>query len=258
VAAPLEPWVRGRNGEALRVVSGTVSIRAEEGRLEALDLARGEAVLWVDAPERVPWYEQAAPLQAMLHTWAASRGLRLVHGGAVGRPDGCLLLVGRSGAGKSTTALASLRSSLRYLADDFCLVRPDDLTVFSLYSSAKTTSDTLARLPWLARLVIEPPPGEKAIAFLHDHVPEHLLDRAPLRGIVVPRITDEPGAALVPASRALALAELTPGSIGERRGLREEAFRQLAAITVAVPCHVLQLGRDPGCVPELLAGLLDA
>jgi hypothetical protein len=256
---PAEPWRGARNGdEAYRALVGDAYLVAEEGRIEALDLATGEAVFCVDSPRRFPWYEGAVPLQTIVQRWAATRGLGLVHAGAVGRGDGCVLIVGRSGAGKSTTALACVGSPLRYLADDFCLVRASDATVFSLYNSAKTTDDTLARLPHLASASTKPgPPEEKSVAYLHEFAPEALLQRAPLRSVVVPRITDRRTPALVAAGRATALAELAPSSLVALRREREDAFRRLVSVAAAVPCHVLELGSDLDAIPDLLARLLD-
>jgi len=226
--------------------------------VEALDAGRGEALVWFDGPERVPWYDGAAPLRAILARWASRRGLRLIHAGAVGRADGCLLLAGRSGAGKSTTALACLGSGLAYLSDDFCLVRADGPTAFSLYSAAKLSDSTLAMLPHLAPAATYPgPPGEKAVAYLHEHAAPSLLARAPVRAVVLPRIGAAGKSVLRPVGRASALREMTPSAIDDDPSLREDAFRVLAALASAVPCHVLELGRDLDAIPGLLAGLLD-
>jgi hypothetical protein len=256
---PPGPWPGARNGDgAYRALAGGTSLVAEEGRLELVDLPRGEALFCVDSPRRIQWYEDAVPLLAILQRWTAARGLRFVHAGAVGRDDGCVLIVGRSGAGKSTTALACVGSPLRYLADDFSLVRPDDSMVFSVYSSAKTTDETLARLPHLARAASKlGPPDEKSIAFLHEFAPETLLHSAPLRGVVVPRIVSSGRSRLVPAGRAVALAELAPSSLVTLRGGREAAFRALASVAASVPCHVLELGDDLAAIPGLLAGVLE-
>jgi hypothetical protein len=223
-----------------------------------LDLGRGEALYWVDAAVRIPWYESAVPLQSLVEPWTADRGLRLIHAGAVGRGDGCVLIVGPSGAGKSTTALACLDSGLRYVADDFCLVRSHDATVFSVYNSAKATDETVARLPRLVPMLARPgAPREKWLAFLHEHMPDRLLDRARLRAIVVPRIMGRTGSALVPVGRGAALANLVPSSLRDSPQRRQDGFRRLAALAAAVPSYAHELGTDLDAIPSLLAGLLD-
>lgn len=258
-ATPPVPWLAGAGpAGAFRGSSGDVFLWTEEGRVDALDGRRGEAFLWLDSPERLPWYDEAAPLRRILGRWTVGRGLRVLHAGAVGRRDGCLLLIGRGGAGKSTTALACLGSELGYLADDFCLARADEPTAFSLYSSAKMSEQTLAMLPHLGPAATYPgPPGEKAVAYLQEHAPESLLARAPVRGVVLPRIVGGGAPSLVPVGRGAALTALTPNSLDEDPHLREDGFRLLAALAAAVPCHVLELGSDLAAVPPLLAGLLD-
>lgn len=260
-ASPRLPaWSRlASPGEAIRVIATDGVSSAGEGRLESLSLPRGEALFWVDGPARIAWHERAQPLLAIVRPWTASRDVQMVHAAAVGRRNGCLLIVGRSGTGKSTTALACLESPLRLVADDFCLVRAGDLRVFGLYGTAKATDDTLERLPALVPLVTNPQrePGEKATVFLHERAPDVLLSDAPLRGIVVPRIMGRRTSRIVPAGRSAALAELAPGSVFEHREARAGAFRRLAAAAGAVPCHVLELGSDLREVPPLLESLLD-
>jgi len=48
------------------------------------------------------------------------RGYTVIHGNAVEMGDGCLMCVGESGVGKSTTATAFLQRGYRVIADDVC------------------------------------------------------------------------------------------------------------------------------------------
>ena len=259
-AAAVEAALDGRSGgEPVGVASGErLVLVTDAGRVDAIDLDRGEALLWVDASARLQWYDGAMPFYALLRPWAAARELAFVHGAAVGDERGCVLLVGRSGAGKSTTALSCLDSPLRYLADDCCFLRPGDLTVLSVYSSAKTTRDALARLPQLADMFEDPGrPDGKLVAFLGEQFPERLLPQAPLRAFVAPRIAGGRESRLVPAGGATALGELAAGLVFDRPHHREPGFRRLAQVAAAVPSYVLELGSDLGRIPPLLSGLLD-
>ena len=90
-------------------------------------------------------------MRNILHWWAASTSGQLIHAGALGRPDGGVLLLGAGGAGKSTTTLASLGSALRIAGDDFNLVdTAEPVTVHSLYSGAKLADAARSRFPELA------------------------------------------------------------------------------------------------------------
>src|SRR5205823_136180 len=79
------------------------------------------------------------PLRHILHLWLASRGVQFVHAGAVGRPSGGCLIVGKSGSGKSTSTLATLGSELLYAGDDYVgvSVTTGGAHVHSIYGCGK-------------------------------------------------------------------------------------------------------------------------
>ena len=70
-------------------------------------------------------------------------GRQLVHAAAVGTDEGALLITGRGGVGKSTTALACLEAGMQFLGDDYVVVGLDpEPQVYRLYGSAKLTSNS--------------------------------------------------------------------------------------------------------------------
>ena len=123
-----------------------------------------------------------------MHWWSAGLGLQLVHGAAVGTEAGGVLLIGRSGAGKSTQALACVGSSLGYAADDYCLVEIGPaVRGHSLYGSGKANAASIAMLPHLAEAFRASPIDfqGKSIIFIAEHAPEAILRCFPLRAIVL-------------------------------------------------------------------------
>ncbi len=54
------------------------------------------------------------------------RGYSAIHCSALEFGDGCVLVSGVSGAGKSTTAMELIKRGHRYLVDDIAMIRPDD------------------------------------------------------------------------------------------------------------------------------------
>ncbi len=228
--------------------------------LSILDADRARGWFWVRSPSRLTNFERAAPLRALLHLWLAGRGVAIVHGAAVGTDEGCVLLVGGTGVGKSTSALGALRSSLRILADDSCLVAGSEPPVLhTLYSSAKATEETLDRFPFLEPMVSNPGRSEwdKALIFLHEHVPDRLLASAPLRAIVVPRIAARAETVVHAASASTAMVALAPSTMLQLPGTGAASLRRLGAIVRAVPCHRMDAGTDPAGVTAALADLLD-
>jgi hypothetical protein len=78
-----------------------------------------------------------------------SRGLFAFHGSAVTNGAHCLLFVGESGAGKSTTATAFLRRGYRLLADDVSLVGFDEAgqaLVYPAFPQIKLWEDSVRAL----------------------------------------------------------------------------------------------------------------
>jgi hypothetical protein len=110
------------------------------GRLLSLfDAEAREAFYCVGDAAEIPRFDRAEPIRGILSWFMRANGRQLIHAAAVGFPDGGVLMVGRTGTGKSNTALSTLSSSLRFIADDFCIVSADGApTAWSLYSTAKT------------------------------------------------------------------------------------------------------------------------
>jgi hypothetical protein len=126
---PRPPWTNGDYREHGRI-RGFFDERFQSvyqwgsHSLVMLDVERSEAVYWVAAPEQIPYFEMAAPLRLALHGWLETRDVQLIHAAAIGSGDGCVLIAGKSGSGKSWTTLAASSSGLRMLADDYCLLYP--------------------------------------------------------------------------------------------------------------------------------------
>ena len=225
--------------------------------LSVLSTQADEGWFWVPDAKGLPYWDHASPFRHLLSWWLEARGCRHLHGGAVGTAHGGLLLVGRGGSGKSTTALASLLDErLRYAGDDYVAVGGDgEPVVHSLYCSGKVHREDLHRLPHLrSALVNGELPDEKAVF----HVP---ADRAiagfPLRAIVLPRVSDRRRARVVAGTHAAALAALAPSTIFQLHPPARMALSQLAKLVQTVPTFVLELGADVETIPNELVRLLD-
>jgi hypothetical protein len=227
--------------------------------LSILDVAGERAFYWVKAAEQIGYFEMAAPLRTIVYLWLRDSDVALVHASAVGTPAGCVLLVGRAGVGKSSATLACLSSELGILADDYCLLGPGPQpTVHTLYSAAKAHEDTLQRMPFLAPMVVNPdrPWNEKALLFLHRHHPEKIVAHAPLRAIVLPRVTPGASTRVRRASSTAALAALAPSTLLQLPGATQTTLARLAEVVRHTPCYQLETGRDPAGVSRALEPLL--
>jgi hypothetical protein len=195
----------------------------------------------------------------VLQPWFAARGWQLVHGAAVGGADGGALIAGRSGAGKSTTALACLAAGLGFAGDDYVLATADpEPRVHGVYASAKLQQEQLPRFPWLAAHVAnrEREPGEKPVLLLAGDARLRLVPAMPLRAVVVPRVTGAARPAVRPIAPAEALAALAPSTLFQLPFDRPAALGRLRRLVESCPCWRLEAGPDLAAVATAVAGLL--
>lgn len=227
--------------------------------LSVIDLGATTAWYWVRDPAALPYWEQAAPLRQLLHWYMATQGRQQVHSGAVGTPDGGVLLVGKGGSGKSTCSLTSLVSELRYAGDDYVMVSTEpEPYVHSLFNSGKVEPHNLDRVPHLRPALTNASrlEDEKAVVFVERHFPDRPIAGFPLRAVVLPKITGGPTTRAVPTSSAAALAALAPSTVFQLHTAGREAFSFMADLVRKVPAFVLELGEDASAIPAAISCLL--
>src|SRR5262249_55618406 len=125
--------------------------------LSLVDVERNRAIYWIKSADQIPYWDRGAPLRAIFSLWLSRRGRMVVHGAAVGLPEGGVLLAGAGGSGKSNLALATLPTPLGYASDDFSLLSIEPTpVVYSLYATGKTNAADLDCLPYLRPYVSNP------------------------------------------------------------------------------------------------------
>lgn len=230
-----------------------------EPALSMLDVQRNLALYWTRDAQEVPDYECGAPIRFILHWWMGGRGLQLVHGGGVGTPAGGVLIVGKSGSGKSTAALACLRSALCYAGDDHALIGAEPWPcLHSVYNTGKLDPRHLDRFPHLGPAIwnADRLDTEKAVLFVHQHYPRKTSAGFPLRAVLVPNVGKQPETRIVEVSAAAALAALAPSTIYGLPGGSRAAFDTMARVLRQVPSYVLTLGSDISGIAPVISDLL--
>jgi hypothetical protein len=254
VPAPEPPWRReqlrargdvlGFNDERFGTVCFNGQRPGPEGPRSLSMYDRGErgGVFWVRAPDRLEWWERAAPLRVLLHWALAGERRRLVHAAAVGNGRAGVALVGPSGSGKTTTALACLEAGLRMAGDDFVLLDAGgaEPLAHALYSSAKVEPSTPARL--LPELELpHAPAGEKVVV---DVAPDRRAATLPVRALVAPVVVGGGPTRLVEASGAEVLSALASPTVLQLPDAGG-ALRSLAELARSLPAYRLELGGEP-------------
>jgi hypothetical protein len=246
--------IRGYNDDRLHT-----SFQMDSGVLNMFDARLDLAIFWARDAQLLPSYQSGAPLLMILHWWARRRGCQLIHAAAVGTSKGGVMLAGKGGSGKSTTAAACLNSGLLYAGDDYCLLEMNDVPhAYSLYSSAKLGAESVRRLPHLEPAIHNTgrSVAEKALIFVHRIYPEAVTRGFPVRAVLLPEVTGRGETVLSPASPMLGLMALAPSTIFQLSGAGRCAFEILAALVKRVPCCHLEIGNDLHRIPEVIRDLL--
>ena len=238
---------------------GDVKIIASglEQSIWVLDRSSATAMRWGRDDEDVTPWERASPLRSAACWWSAESGGAFVHAAAVSSNVGALLLVGQSGAGKSTTSLSCLGSELDVLGDDFCFVEPPTLShgalVHAAYRLGKLDDRALDLMPHLATRSAGDGPRGKTLIGLDDVARSHQTISA------VCHVVQDPTAPthVRPISRIGALRSVAPSTLLHVRPLDERTFRTLTAVIRSVPSFQLSVN-DLQCVPTILSELLAA
>lgn len=210
----------------------------------------GRAAVWLGEAGELPYHLVALPLLPVL-SWAfAARGFAVVHAAAVATASGALLIGGRSGTGKSTTALACLDAGLGFLGDDMCVIEPGDPpVVHSLFCSAKLDASDTPRFPALSPALVEGsgPGWEKSVYLFDHHLVRGVVREAPLAGVAIPRRDTGPAIRLSPRQGFLAMA---PNTAFQLPGAAQAACAGVKEVVSKVPVHSVGVGETIAAIPE--------
>ena len=247
----------GTSGDA-RVLA--VYPEAPTPALSVLERGATRGWYWVADSGRIPYWEQATPLVYLLDWWLRERDMQMLHAAAVGSPAGGVVLVGKSGSGKSTAALSSLDSDLLYAGDDYVGVSLGDKPmIHSFYSSGKLMQNHVERLPFLLdalanadRLAVE-----KAVVYVNERWPARMSAGFPLRAVLVPQVTvGLAGARISEASPADAFRALAPSTVFQMHTRGQDSLLRARRLLEKVPSYVLELGSDMASIPRTISHLV--
>jgi hypothetical protein len=218
---------------------------------------------WIAPPEReIVCGSAGAMLQIALTLALRSRGLYHLHAAALRHPSGAaVLVVGGSGAGKTTTTLALLEAGADYLGDDALFLEApgpgEAARILAFPREFHLGPATLAAFPRLEAYAGPPSPaarGDKRPVDPRRAYPGR--DRALLSVVaglagralaVFPGVVDAPTTEVAPLPRAEAFGHLLASSAAlVIDGLpgRHENLTLLQGLVGAARCVELRLGRD--------------
>ena len=213
----------------------------------AFDRVSRRMVGWFACSDQLELPDLSRPLYAPLLLWHRDHGIHAVHAAAVQYQRNGVLFGGPAGCGKSTSALSCLCQGFSYLGDDYVGLEEQSDGSFracSLYSSAHVDREHLRRFPALATAAIQVSPESKTLVLIPQVFPDRIAATAPLRLLMLPRVTDSPDTRVRPATKGQALMRLAPSSLLWLPHAREAGMDSMARFVDSVPCRWLELGRD--------------
>jgi hypothetical protein len=211
----------------------------------AFDRMKPRMVGWFARGDQLELPDVSRPLYAPLLLWHRDRGIRAVHAAAVERQGVGVLFGGPAGCGKSTSALSCLCEGYSYLGDDYV-------------GLAHVDSEHLKRFPALAPGAIRVSPELKSVVLVRQVFPDRAAPTAPMRLLMLPRVSDDPDTRVHPATKGQALMRLAPSSLLWLPHAREAGMDLMAGFVEAVPCYWLDLGRDLDTIaPQIDRTLLE-
>lgn len=212
------------------------------------------AIVAVRDASQMPRFELACPFRGIFSWMLRNNKRAIIHSAALADQKGhTYLILGKSGAGKSSTAISCFLSGMKYVGDDLCALGlvNQQVHVYSLYSSGKTFRAEWQFLPELQDLAVSYPSqlNEKEVYFFGAEAGKTCVSGC-LKKIFVP--TKNPITASVKAPPIASLMSQTIDSTRELLpGAGFEALTLLYAAFKQAPIELLPLREDRTC-PILL------
>lgn len=228
-----------------------------EGSLNCFDTELGLGSYWIANPSQLTPSARAAPLRSLLHWVLGSKGIQLVHAASVGTEEGAVLLTGKGGSGKSTTALLAARAGVSYLGDDYVAISDAPVpVVYSLYASAKVVPDDAARHQDLIVERLLPTGTDKAVLDVGAIGTDVLLRSAPLVAVLAPTVCDAAHSRLATIDEATLRRAASFTTLSQLPGAGQQTQDRIDAVLARVPGHELRLGRDEESTLEVIRSVL--
>ncbi len=230
-----------------------------ECSVNLMDLERNTAIYWVQTAETLPYWVHASPLRTLFHWWMEKNGCQLLHAASVGTREGAVLITGKGGVGKSTTALSCLEAGLNYMADDYLITCMEPQPrVYSLYSTAKLNADHVHNFPDLARFVKNPEKldQEKAVMFLFPQMKEQILQEMHLKAILTPRVVNQNETSFSPVQHWTTHRAMSFTTMSQLPYVGRHTHEFIGRLSSLLPGYTLELGRDLQKIPEAVSNFI--
>ncbi|HEY4348826.1 MAG TPA: hypothetical protein VGM80_14675 [Gaiellaceae bacterium] len=249
------------HGEVLAFSPGAAELRHVGADFDMLLEPHGRATGWVSSSQ-VPGWHRLRPWQRIFVAALAADGAESVHASMVARAGAGVLISGPSGTGKSTTTFACLAAGLQCLGDDAIAIDLDGGAprASTVHATVKVDVVELARYAAFEAQsdpIDDPDRDERALRL--GGFPSPLVTgSARVAAIAFPRLVDTPGSRTHPLPASRAATELIRNALSVDGNRLGPVFASMTELAEAVPCFVLEVGRDSAGLAAAVEGLIDA
>ena len=195
--------------------------------------------------------ERARPFHLLASIWLADRDIPFIHAALIGDGDKGLLFAGKSGSGKTTSAIACYVGGLTYLSDDCVALEKIDNGSFIGHSIYATfMHDSMERFPGLMGIANAPNHDfeKKDSVYLLDDDSDRFSSNTRIAGIIIPKLCDKTDTTFRPAKTMEAMLALAPSSLWMLPNAANASLDKLDGLLTSVPAFWLELGRDTNTV----------
>jgi len=181
---------------------------------------------------------------------------QLLHAAAVGIDGKAVLLTGKGGAGKSTTALSCLSAGMEYYADDYLIVKIEEgrPVVYSLYNTGKLNRHADIYFPDFDEYASShvDKNQEKEVFYFYPGLQKQIKSAAPLTAILEPQIKGEKRSSFSSVSQWQMHRALSFTTMSQLPGVGHRTHNFIHNLSKSVPCYAFHPGTDMEEVPQTL------
>lgn len=227
--------------------------------VNVMDIESKTGIYWVQTAKKIPYWVSSSPLRTLFHWWLESRGMQLLHAAAVGTENGAIVVTGKGGTGKSTTAISCLEHGLFYLSDDYVIVQSEpEPCVYSLYSTAKINRKESGNFPFFSKYIspCKNEKQEKVILFLYPGLKNRITRRMPLKAILTPSIHDSESSEIAPVPYWTVEAAMSFTTLSQLPNVGRHTHDFICGLCNDLPSFMLKLGRNLSEIPVLITDFL--
>lgn len=230
-----------------------------DGSVNVADMEGATYLYWVQDGTALPYWSKASPLRTLFHWLMRAHGHQLLHAAAIGTAEGAVLITGKGGVGKSTSALACLDDGMGYVGDDYLVVQlaPEPRAV-SLYATAKLHAGHAENFPRFRELIanLDTMREEKAVLNLFPDHAERIALSMPLRAVLLPRISPQVETTFAPVPRAALQRAAAFTTMSQLPHAGRDTHDFIERMIAALPGLEIRLGSDLAGIPRAIRGLL--